>query len=109
MNIFNLKIMTIKKYEEEQNKYKKQIKDLKDEKDADFWTFNRKIQDYQAQCDFTYNKKLNEEKTKIKKEFEFLRVIRNYLDKAMVSDPEEYNKWLDCYYKVRKNILDYKI
>lgn len=65
MKIFNLKIMTIKKYEEEQNKYKKQIKDLKDEKNADFWTFNRKIQDYQAQCDFTYNKKLNEEKAKM--------------------------------------------
>lgn len=109
MKIFNFKIMTIKKYEEEQNNYKKQIKDLKDEKDADFWTFNRKIQDYQAQCDFTYNKKLNEEKAKMKKEFEFLRIIRSYLDEPIIIEAEEYNKWLDCYYKVRNNILDYKI
>ena len=109
MKIFNLKIMTIKQYVELKDKYEKQIKDLKDEKDHDFWTFNKQIQDYQASCDFNYNKKLNEQKAKLKKEFEFLRVVRAYLDKPIVNDPEEYSKWLDCYYKIRNNILDFKI
>lgn len=109
MKIFNLKIITLKKYEEEKNKYEKQIKDLKDENDHQFWTFNKKIQDYQTSCDYNYNKKLNEQKAKIKKEFDFLRVIRMNLEKPVIADPEEYNKWLDCYYKVKNNILDFKI
>lgn len=54
-------------------------------------------------------KKYEEEKAKIKKEFEFLRVIRKNLEKPIITDPEEYNKWLDCYYKVRNNIIEFRI
>lgn len=109
MQIFNFKIISLKKYEEQKKSYEEKIEDLKNKNDELFWEFNKKIQDFQRDCDFNYNKKLGEEKAKMKKEFDFLRVIRKKLDKPVISDAEEYNKWLDCYYKVRNNILNYEI
>ena len=46
MNIFNLKIMRIKKYEEKIEKYEKEIKKLKEENDKEFWSYNRHLQEY---------------------------------------------------------------
>lgn len=103
--------MFIKKqnYEEQIRKYEEQIRKLKKENDEQFFKYNEIIQKYQTQCDFNYNKKLNDLKTKIKKETDFLKIIRLQLEKPVIADPEEYNKWLDCYYKVRDNILKLKI
>ena len=109
MNIFNLKIMRIKKYEEKIEKYEKEIKKLKEENDKEFWSYNRHLQEYKETCDFNYNKKLNELKAEIKKEYDFLREIRKILNSKIITDPKEYNDWLKCYYKIRNNIMNFKI
>lgn len=105
MKIFNYEL--IKK--DDLLKLHKEIKDLKEEKDKDFFSYNKIIQDYKNNVDFNYTKKLNQLKSEIKKEENFLKYIKPMLEKPVIADPDEYKKWLECYYYIKEKILSYKL
>lgn len=109
MNIFNLKIITLKKYEEEQEQHKKEIQKLKEENDHQFWQFNKQIQEYKTNAEYQYTKKFNHLKEEIKKETKILKRFEMLLETAQIDDGHYIKEVTESYLKLKENILNYKI